>query len=80
MKLRQIAAAIASNLLLRMGEFMRIALFGTAIWLSAADASNAQNGASGREFIYIPPQTLSSALRELGKERGLQIVYALKSW
>lgn len=50
-------------------------LLGTVIWLSAADASNAQNTSQVREFIDIPPQTLASALRELTKERGLQIVY-----
>jgi hypothetical protein len=46
MMLRQIAAATTNNLLFGLGRFMPIALLGTAIWLSAAEASNTQNAAN----------------------------------
>ena len=55
---------------------MRIAVLGMVLWLSAAGLSVAQDAhADSRQWINIPAQQLGDALRALGRERGIQIVY-----
>jgi len=55
---------------------MRVAVLGTAVWLSALGLCVAQDAkASIRKHTNIPSETLANALQTLGRERGLQVVY-----
>jgi len=55
---------------------MRVAVLGTAVWLSTLGFCLAQNAqASIRKPTNIPPQELGRALQALGRERGVQVVY-----
>jgi len=55
---------------------MRVAVLGTAVWLTTIGFSFAQDAqASIRKQTNIPAQELASALQTLGRERGVQVVY-----
>jgi Secretin and TonB N terminus short domain len=76
MRSSHIATMTTQGLLSVKGGLMRVALLGTAVWLSTVGLCLAQDAqASIRKPTNIPAQELASALQMLGRERGVQVVY-----